>query len=122
MASTPTIPRHASTRVEAALKDTRIVTVEGPRQAGKSTLCRAVAVIHGMPSITLDDFSAREAANQDPAGFVTDLGAPAFIDELQRAPTLTLALKEAVDQDRGYRDQGRRDRGTERPARPHEAA
>jgi predicted AAA+ superfamily ATPase len=31
------IPRHAQARVLEALWDTRIVAVEGPRQAGKST-------------------------------------------------------------------------------------
>jgi predicted AAA+ superfamily ATPase len=52
-----------------------------------------------MSSVTLDELSVREAANRDPAGFLAELGERAFIDELQRAPDLVLALKEAVDRD-----------------------
>ncbi len=75
------------------------MTVEGPRQAGKLTLCAAIAAAHGMPDVTLDDAGARSVANEDPAGFLAGLGDRVFIDELQRAPELALALKSAVDRD-----------------------
>jgi predicted AAA+ superfamily ATPase len=93
------IPRHAASRVTEALADTRIVTVEGPRQAGKSTLCAGIAATRGMRMVTLDDAGARRAARDDPAGFLAGLGEQAFIDELQRAPELVLALKAEVDRD-----------------------
>jgi uncharacterized protein len=99
MPRTSTIPRHAASRVAGALDDTRIVTVEGPRQAGKSTLCAGIAATRGMRMVTLDDADARRAANGDPVGFVAGLGERAFIDELQRAPELVLALKAEVDRD-----------------------
>jgi chloramphenicol 3-O-phosphotransferase len=45
------IPRRARELVAEALADTRIVTVNGARQAGKSTLARAVAAdTRGRPS------------------------------------------------------------------------
>jgi len=91
------IPRHAAVRVTEALADTRIVTVEGPRQAGKSTLCAGIAATRGMPMVTLDDPDVRRAATEDPAGFVAGLGERAFIDELQRVPELVLTLKAEVD-------------------------
>jgi len=97
--NTVLFPRHAATRVAAALADTRIVTVEGPRQAGKSTLCAGVAEAHGLPAVTLDDANVLRAAVEDPTGFVAGLGDGAFIDELQRAPELVLALKAEVDRD-----------------------
>lgn len=93
------IPRHAETRVTEALADTRIVAVEGPRQAGKSTLCMKVGSARGMRIVTLDDASTLRVALDDPSGFVADLGASAFVDELQRAPDLVLALKSAVDRE-----------------------
>jgi predicted AAA+ superfamily ATPase len=92
-------PRHAAARVIEALADTRIVAVEGPRQAGKSTLCANIAAAQGMRTVTLDDGDARGAARADPTGFVAGLGERAFIDELQRAPDLVLALKVEVDRD-----------------------
>ncbi len=91
------VARHARRRVFEALSDTRIVSVEGPRQAGKSTLCLEVAESHGMKAVTLDDHLVRDAATRDPVGFVASLGPRAFIDELQRAPELVLALKAEVD-------------------------
>lgn len=91
------IPRHATARVLEALGDTRVVTVEGPRQAGKSTLCAGVAAAYGFRSVTLDDPAVAAAARDDPTGFVAGLGERAFIDELQRVPELVLAIKAEVD-------------------------
>ncbi|HTR89697.1 MAG TPA: ATP-binding protein [Solirubrobacteraceae bacterium] len=82
-----------------ALADTRIVAVEGPRQSGKSTLCGHIASERHMRTVTLDDANTRRGALDDPQGFVAGLDGPAFIDELQRAPDLVLALKMAVDRD-----------------------
>lgn len=92
--------RHAEARVLEALADTRIVTVEGPRQSGKSTLCAAIAEQRGLPILNLDGDTLRRHANDDPTGFVGGLASGgAFIDEVQRAPGLILALKAAVDAD-----------------------
>jgi predicted AAA+ superfamily ATPase len=93
------IPRHAQDRLNEALVDTRIVTVEGPRQAGKSTLCAGIADDYRMQAVTLDDPLALRTATDDPTGFVAGLSDRAFIDELQRAPDLVLALKAEVDRD-----------------------
>jgi hypothetical protein len=93
------IPRHAAARVVEALADTRIVAVEGPRQAGKSTLCTKLASERGMRIVTLDDANTRRGAIDDPQGFTAALGDRAFIDELQRVPELVLTLKMAVDEE-----------------------
>ena len=102
MPKTPTLPvpvhRHAETRIRAALEDTRIVAMVGPRQSGKTTLARKIAADEDMNFVTLDDDQFRQFANSDPSGFVRDLDR-AVIDEIQRAPDLILALKKAVDED-----------------------
>ena len=41
------IPRHAETRLCAALADTRIVALLGPRQSGKTTLERKIELLAG---------------------------------------------------------------------------
>lgn len=97
--STQEIPRHAEAHVLEALRDTRIVAVEGPRQAGKSTLCTKVASAQDMRVATLDDANTRRGASDDPQGFTAALGERAFIDEIQRVPELVLTLKMAVDRD-----------------------
>ena len=91
------VPRHAETQVRAALDDTRIVAIVGPRQSGKTTLARRIAGDDGRPFITLDDEQFRRFAEDDPAGFVRSQPV-AVIDEIQRAPALILALKMAVDE------------------------
>ena len=102
MPKTPTHPtsihRHAEARIRAALEDTRIVAIVGPRQSGKTTLARKIAADENMNFVTLDDDQFRQFANDDPGGFMRGLDR-AVIDEIQRAPDLILALKKAVDED-----------------------
>ena len=92
------VARHVEGRVLRALTDTRIVALVGPRQSGKTTLARKIASEQGMNYVTLDDDQFRRFANDDPGGFVRDLGR-AVVDEIQRAPDLILALKKVVDED-----------------------
>ena len=91
------VARYAETQVRAALDDTRIVAIVGPRQSGKTTLARRIAGDDGRPFITLDDEQFRRFAVDDPTGFVRSQPV-AVIDEIQRAPALILALKKAVDE------------------------
>ena len=70
----------------------------GARQVGKSTLCSQIAAEFGLTRQTLDDRDVREHALADPEGFLAELGdRGAFIDEVQRAPDLVLAIKSVVD-------------------------
>lgn len=89
--------RHAADRIREALNDTRVVLLAGPRQAGKTTLARALAE-ENRTYLTLDDATTLAAAKADPAGLVRDLD-QVIIDEVQRAPDLLLAIKESVDRD-----------------------
>ena len=93
--------RHALTQLRAAVRDTPVVVVTGPRQAGKSTLVRQL-IDGGFAAryVTLDDSAVRAAAQADPEAFLSDLGSPLVIDEAQRAPALALAIKAAVDRRR----------------------
>jgi predicted AAA+ superfamily ATPase len=92
-----TIDRKVRPLVEAALGDTRVVLIAGPRQAGKTTLARTFAGTD-RPYVTLDDAGALSAARADPVGFVRGIGRT-VIDEVQRVPELMLAIKESVDRD-----------------------
>ena len=92
-------PRHLLPQLRAALSDTPVVLVNGARQTGKSTLVEAIAAESGIRYLTLDDHVVLAAARGDPAGFVSGLGGPVVIDEVQRAPGIFLELKAAVDRD-----------------------
>ena len=92
------IPRHSARRVAAALKDTPVVMIAGPRQSGKTTLVRAFAD-RGRVYFTLDDDSVLAGVRSDPTGFLRGLDR-VIIDEVQRAPELLRAIKRSVDDDR----------------------
>ncbi|MFD2421278.1 ATP-binding protein [Amycolatopsis pigmentata] len=93
------VPRHAESVVCEALDDTRVVLVNGARQAGKSTLTR-LAAGRRSNAVTrlLDDPATLDAAKQDPTDFVRheDL---MVIDEIQLAPELLRPIKVVVDLD-----------------------
>ena len=91
-------PRYIQPRVMAALADTPVVLLSGPRQAGKTTLVRQLAGTERR-YLTLDDELTRLAAKEDPVGLIRSIDC-AVIDEVQRAPDLLLAIKKAVDEDR----------------------
>jgi uncharacterized protein len=97
-------PRHIETDLDAALADTPVVVIAGPRQCGKSTLAEQVADRVGARHVTLDDAGARAAANADPTGFVEQSERPLFVDEFQKAPALLDAIKRRVDRARGNRE------------------
>ncbi|MET0852649.1 MAG: AAA family ATPase, partial [Candidatus Rokuibacteriota bacterium] len=98
MARQPTLfDRHVTPALEAALADTPVVLLVGPRQAGKTTLCRLVADRRGARLLSLDDAATLAAATADPAGFIAGIEGPVVLDEIQKAPALLPAIKLAVD-------------------------
>lgn len=93
-------PRFLRGRVAAALADTPVVLLHGPRQCGKTTLARHVCQPLGYGYLSFDDDTLRAAALADPPGFVARLPARMVLDEVQRVPEIFTALKVAVDADR----------------------
>ncbi|WP_084604482.1 ATP-binding protein [Desulfonatronum thioautotrophicum] len=68
----------------------------GPRRSGKTTLLRQR--FPDFRYVTLDDLDILDWAEKDPKGLVQDLGPTGIIDEIQRHPRLTVAVKYAIDQ------------------------
>ena len=96
----PLYPRFAQSLVEDTLTDTPITVIQGARQVGKSTLARAVVSNRVATLLNLDDGPAYRAALADPDAFVRQAPGLLVIDEVQRVPSLILAMKGAVDEDR----------------------
>ena len=77
------------------LPSDRSCLLVGPRRSGKTTLLK-----QQFPDLeyrTLDDLDFLDWAEQDPKGFVQGLGQSGIVDEIQRYPRLTLAVKHAID-------------------------
>jgi predicted AAA+ superfamily ATPase len=96
--SIPPYFRLLTVSLRAALADTPVVCLLGPRQCGKTTLARTLGPEYAY--FSLDEENALRFARGDPAGFVAALPGKAVLDEVQRAPELLRALKLAVDADR----------------------
>jgi len=94
------LARHIRPQVLEALAESRAVALLGARQVGKSTLVADIAANeHPARMISLDDEPTLNAARADPASFVASITSPAMIDEVQRAPSLLLAIKRRLDND-----------------------
>jgi len=68
----------------------------GTKRSGKSTILK-MRFPH-FKYVTLDDLDLMDWAMKDPKGFILSLGDKAVIDEIQRVPKLTIAVKNEIDQ------------------------
>lgn len=75
-----------------------VLVVTGPRQSGKTTLCKAA--FPRKPYVSLETPDAREEAVRDPRAFLARFPEGAILDEVQRAPELPSYLQEIVDSHR----------------------
>ena len=75
-----------------------IVTVTGPRQSGKTTLCRSA--FPDLPYANLEAFDIREFAEADPRRFLAQFPDGAVLDEVQNVPRLLSYLQVRVDEER----------------------
>jgi len=91
------IKRDLAERAKAAAKSFPAVTITGPRQSGKSTLCRAVFPRHAYANLEAPD--VRSFALEDPRAFLGQFPSGAIIDEVQRCPALPSYLQGLIDED-----------------------
>lgn len=94
------LSRHVAPVATELLEHFPGLVIEGARQVGKSTLAEQIAEPDAVVT-NLDHEQTRAAAAADPWGFVTQAGGRQLVvDEIQRMPELTLAVKAAIDADR----------------------
>lgn len=90
------IERELRPRLVRLFEQYPFVTVTGPRQSGKTTLCR-VAFPH-LEYVNLEAPDQRDFAAADPRGFLSRLGEGAILDEFQRVPDLLSYLQVLADE------------------------
>ena len=90
------INRTATARLIRLAKTFRSVAVTGPRQSGKTTLCRMV--FPQKSYISLENPDILEFATNDPRGFLAQFKNGAILDEVQRAPHLFSYLQQILDE------------------------
>lgn len=89
------IPRTLQAELIAQLHEYPVVTVLGPRQAGKTTLVRMALPDYAY--VSLEDPEQRQIASDDPRAFLKAYPGNTIFDEIQRAPHLLSYLQGIVD-------------------------
>lgn len=74
-----------------------VVTLTGPRQSGKTTLCKAA--FPGKPYVSLEPLETRAFALEDPRGFLAQYPDGVILDEVQHAAGLLSYIQDMVDRD-----------------------
>ena len=92
------IPRDIAPVLKSLFQRYPFVTVTGPRQSGKTTLCRET--FPHLTYINLEAPDEREFAEQDPRGLLARIGAGAILDEIQRVPSFLSYLQVWADERR----------------------
>lgn len=94
-------PRLISPKIQEAHKYYPVIVITGPRQSGKSTLCRNL--FPDYKYVNLEYIPTRMQALTDPVGFIDELGENVIIDEVQHAPDLLSIIQVRVDENKRLR-------------------
>lgn len=89
------IPRDAAPTLTRLAQGFPLVAITGPRQAGKTTLAKAI--FSEKPYVSLENPDEREFALNDPKRFLARFPKGAILDEVQRCPELLSWLQGWVD-------------------------
>lgn len=90
------ITRHLGPIIQKAATQYPVVAVTGPRQSGKTTLCRAL--FPNYTYVNLENPDIRQFAHEDPNGFLAQFKKPVILDEAQRVPELFSYIMPIVDE------------------------
>ncbi len=90
------IARHLMSVLQSRALEYPVVTLTGPRQSGKTTLCRTA--FPEKPYSNLERPDIRNFAQHDPAGFLAQFPKGAVLDEVQRVPELLSWIQVRVDE------------------------
>ncbi|MFW5893971.1 MAG: ATP-binding protein [Verrucomicrobiota bacterium] len=91
------IQRDIQEELQESAGEYPVVTVTGPRQAGKTTLARMTFPRHLY--VSFEQPLAREQFRDDPVGFLHRHAGGAVFDEVQNVPELLSYLQQEVDED-----------------------
>lgn len=102
------IPREASEQIRAALGRQAVVALLGPRQAGKTTLARAIAERSNAVVLDLESTADRDQLADVPLFVRANEDRLVVLDEIHKMPEIFAELRVLVDEGR------RRDKGVGR--------
>ena len=89
------VQRKVGSAFKRLAQDYPVITLTGPRQSGKTTLCRMTYPETAYAN--LEDPEIREFAATDPKGFLAQFPNSVILDEIQRVPELVSYIQVLVD-------------------------
>ena len=92
------IQRDMTLKLKAMFGKFPVVSVLGPRQSGKTVLCRMT--FPELPYVNLEDPQQRQFASEDPVGFLSNYDNGLILDEIQHVPELLSYIQVDVDEKR----------------------
>lgn len=95
------IKRAISEKILEARQFYPVIAITGPRQSGKTSLCRHL--FDDYKYVNLEDLTTRAIAADDPTKFLDSHGDKLIIDEVQNIPELLSMIQVRVDEDRSRR-------------------
>jgi len=90
------IYRHISNQILEVATQYPVIAVTGPRQSGKTTLCREL--FPDYIYVNLEKPETRQFAIDDPNGFLAQFSKPVILDEVQRVPDLFSYIMPLADE------------------------
>ena len=91
------VDRDIEPRLKMLAKQFPAIVLTGPRQSGKSTLCKKVFA--NLPYATLESPDVRAFSLEDPRGFLKQFPKGAILDEIQNSEQLSSYLQEIIDRE-----------------------
>lgn len=92
------IDRQIAQELSILLDEYPVVTILGPRQAGKTTLARGALPAYAYSN--LEVLETRDLAEEDPKAYLGQFTGPVIIDEIQRVPSLLSYIQARVDDEK----------------------
>ena len=90
------IPRTITETLLELRKQYPVITLTGPRQSGKTTICRSV--FKELPYINFERPDLRDRFEQDPLSYFAEFRSGAILDEFQRVPSVASYVQSIVDE------------------------
>ncbi len=90
------IIRDIAAKIKSFADQYPVITVTGPRQSGKTTLCKSLFPEYFYSN--LESIEEREFATHDPKGYLARFTRGAVIDEIQHVPDLLSYIQVDVDE------------------------
>ncbi len=90
------IKRNAEAKIKEMAQRYPVLALTGPRQSGKTTICKMV--FSDYRYVSLENPDMRSFAETDPKGFLAEYDKYVIIDEVQNVPELFSYIQQIVDE------------------------